>query len=98
MRQRIVVRPLAQLDFEDATAWYETQKKGLGRRFVDDFDNLLERIAAHPKQFTQVAWDIRRALMKRFPYAVYFAISEPTISVVAILHQSRHPFLWKQHS
>ncbi|MHB8472962.1 MAG: type II toxin-antitoxin system RelE/ParE family toxin [Gammaproteobacteria bacterium] len=98
MRQRIVVRPVAQLDFEEATAWYETQKKGLGRRFVDDFGNLLDRIATHPKQFTLVAWDIRRALMKRFPYAVYFATSEQLISIVAVLHQSRHPFFWKQHS
>lgn len=98
MRQRIVVRPVAQLEFEEATTWYESQKQGLGRRFVDDFGELLDRIAVHPMQFTLIAGDVRRALMKRFPYAVYFATNEQLTSIVAVLHQSRHPFLWKQHS
>lgn len=96
MRQRIVIRPAAQRDVADAAEWYENQRSGLGKRFLGEFGELLDRIANGPARFPVIAWDIRRALMNRFPYAVYFAVSERCIAVIAVLHQSRHPTTWKQ--
>lgn len=74
MRQRIVIRPAAQLDIAGAAGWYENQRRGLGKRFLDEFGGLLGRIATNPTQFTVIGHDVRRALMGRSPYAVYFAV------------------------
>ena len=74
--------------------WYESQRKGLGLRFINDVGNLMDHIATNPEQFSAIAWGIRRVLMKRFPYAAYFAVSGHLISIIAVSHQSRHPSLW----
>ncbi len=40
--------------------------------------------------------DVRRALMTRFSYAIYFTLDEETIMVYAVLHQARHENRWKR--
>ena len=94
MRQRMVVQPFAQLDIEDAAAWYEGQSTGLGTCFVNDLGDLLARIGAKPECYSLVVGEVRRSLMKRFPYAVYFAIGADRVAVLAALHQSRGLSLW----
>ena len=41
------VEPVAQAEFEEAAAWYERQREGLGLEFVDEIDRTLSRIAHH---------------------------------------------------
>ena len=69
---RLVVRPSAELDIRDAADWYEDEELGLGSRFVDELRNILRRIGELPSQFPDVGRGTQRALLKRFPYAIYF--------------------------
>ncbi len=96
MTRRLIVRPAAQLDIEEAAFWYESRRPGLGGQFTDQLDQLFQRIAASPFQFPEVDEGVRRGLLHRFPYAVYFDTGETTIGVIAVLHQHRHPDTWRQ--
>ena len=96
MTRRLIVRPEAELDIEEATSWYESRWPSLGVRFTDQLGQLLQQIANNPFQFPEVEHGVRRGLLHRFPYAVYFATAEEIIAVLAVLHQHRHPDLWKQ--
>lgn len=98
MTRRLIVRPEAQRDIEEAAFRYEIQRLGLGVRFTDQLDQLLRRITDHPFQFPEIDEGVRRGLLHRFPYAVYFATGERTIAVVAVLHQHRHPESWKRRA
>ena len=69
--------------------------EGLGAEFALEPSALLERIADNPVQFPEIGEGIRRALLHRFPYAVYFLISEDTPVIVAVLHQHRKPDAWR---
>jgi plasmid stabilization system protein ParE len=95
MRRAVTVRPEAQRDIEGAAFWYERQRPGLGDRFSHELDQMLERIRENPFQFPEVGQGVRRVLLHRFPYAVYFRTSEAMFAVVAVLHQYRHPSAWK---
>lgn len=89
-------RPEAGRDLDTAAAWYEAERPGLGRRFLTEFSNLIGRISAGSAQFPTVEPGIRRGLVRRFPYGVYFAIEDEMIVVLAILHLHREPDAWKR--
>jgi plasmid stabilization system protein ParE len=63
MTRRLIVRPLAQADIDDAVTWYEQQQSGLGSRFLDVLDHVFERIRDTPLQFPIIAVAMRRALL-----------------------------------
>ncbi len=91
----VIVRPEAQADIQEAALWYEARRPGLGSEFTLQFDTLVERIAQNPLQFPEIGGGARRALLQRFPYAIYFVVAAFPV-IIAVLHQSRHPATWKQ--
>jgi len=94
--RKLVIRPQAQLDIEEASSWYEGRRPGLGLRLLDELDDVLKRITSVPVQFPVIHPRIRRALLNRFPYSVYFSASDEDVGVIAVLHQSRHPDAWRR--
>jgi hypothetical protein len=56
-------------------------------------DETIERIADNPTQFRLVRSDTRRAIVNRFPYAVYFRLDGNDIVVLAV-HGRQHPRRW----
>ena len=96
---RLVLRPSAELDIQDAAEWYEDEEVGLGGQFIDELRQVVHRIDALPSQFPEVGRGIRRALLKRFPCSIYFLIrgegDERTAVILAVLHQRRSPSVWK---
>jgi toxin ParE1/3/4 len=86
----ITVRLAAQADIREAALWYDAQRPGLGTEFTLRIDALLERIAQNPLQFPEIGSGVRRALLQRFPYAVYFIVAASPV-LIAVLHQRPHP-------
>jgi toxin ParE1/3/4 len=91
----VLVRPLAQADLDDAFIWYEERAPGLGHEFLRAVAVVLERIARHPELYPEVYRGRRRALIRRFPYAVYYRLDVDRASIVAGLHVKRHPRTWR---
>ena len=88
---RLIVRPEAEAELLQAFSWYEDQQPGLGRSFMDEVSVCLEYIEQRPLSFAVVNNPLRRAMTRRFPYALFFAVGQDTISVVAAFHMARHP-------
>ena len=91
----VILRRQAQRDVADAAGWYEDQKAGLGIRFLVELDHVLARARISPMQFPEIEPGVRRGLLQRFPYSVYFSVGESRIAVIAVLHQHRHPDTWR---
>jgi len=87
--------PEANLDVLNATLWYEEQRPNLGVEFLDQLSVLFERVANRPLQFSAIDGPVRRALLHRFPYGVYFDPTGEEVRVLAVLHLLRHPDTWK---
>ena len=93
---RLVSRPDADADVEAAFDWYEGELSGLGQQFLDELLLTYERIAAGPLRYQLVAGEVRRSLLRRFPYAVYFIVEAEAVVVLAVLHASRDPAEWQR--
>jgi hypothetical protein len=88
--------PAADAELCAAQEWYDARAEELGERFFAAVDALLPRIAENPLQFFVAHENLRRAMVKRFPYALYFRIEAEGVYVVACAHTSRAPFYWQQ--
>jgi plasmid stabilization system protein ParE len=81
----------------DAQDWYENEAPGLGRGFRAAVDVVAKRMGATPLQFPVIHRNVRRALLRRFPYALMFVIEDDeTVTVIACFHGSRDPAHWQQ--
>jgi plasmid stabilization system protein ParE len=98
MARRLVVQPQADLDIQAAAVWYEDQRAGLGVRFLDELGLVFRRIETNPRQFPRLEGDVRRALLRHFPYGVYFVDGAEAITVLAVLHLHREPDMWKSRN
>jgi plasmid stabilization system protein ParE len=96
MTPRLLIRPEAHADLEEAALWYEDQRPGLGEIFSRQMFALIDQIAEWPLRFSVVARSVRRGFLYRFPYAVYFIVDERAIVIIAVLHQRRDPAVWKR--
>jgi plasmid stabilization system protein ParE len=92
---QVVVRPAAAADIDEAFVWYERQRPGLGHEFLAAAQTLIDAVAQHPLRYPVVRRNTRRALLRRFPYAVFFRNYEEIIVIVACMHGRRNPTRWQ---
>jgi plasmid stabilization system protein ParE len=87
----VVFHPIATREFDDAIAWYERKKRGLGMDYRRLEEKTIERIAETPLRFRPVHQYSRRALLRRFPYAIHFHLGINYIVILAVFHTRRDP-------
>lgn len=93
---KLRVAPLAEGDLQEAHAWYEYRRAGLGYEFLQEVDDCFRRIGANPVAFQVVRKPVRRALLSRFPYLVFFVLTKREIVIIACLHGHQNPARWKR--
>ena len=96
MAVELTVAPEAEFDITEAYVWYERRRAGLGEEFLSSVDACMERIRRQPASYPAVHETYRRALIRRFPYAIFFECTETTATVYAVFHTSRDPEKWRQ--
>lgn len=96
MSARLVVRSAAEADIANATFWYEARVEGLGADFLRAVDIALAEIGRQPDRFPRVHRECRQALLRRFPYAVFFVTGADLTSVIACMHLRRDPGTWQR--
>ena len=95
MTPRLVLRPQAEAELLDARGWYEDQRPGLGSTFAAEVDRALSAVLQAPLVYPRVQGEMRRALVRRFPYAIYFRAMSDEIVVLGVIHGRRHPRHWQ---
>ena len=88
---RLVVRRDAESDIDSGYDWYEQQRDGLGPEFVEEISSTIAAIQSEPLRFPTIYGKLRRALVHRFPYGVFFVARSEAVVVVAVIHLARHP-------
>lgn len=90
----VVYRRRVQHDLEAAFDWYEEQRIGLGEQFLSAVQSTFKSIESFPKMFVAVHGEVRRAIVSRFPFAVFFVVEPTRVVVLRVLHTARDPNLW----
>ena len=94
-RSKLIIRPEAENEIREAVLWYESCVEGLGSEYLLSLDACFSAISRNPKSFPAVHKSIRMALLKRFPYEVFYLIEVNYVIVLAVFHAKRDPKHWK---
>jgi len=98
MNYRIVFSPGAKDDVRSARRWYRRIDSSLAFQFWLESRTTARRISQFPYQFRHVNGRLRQALLKRFPYAMYYRLYSKIVFIVAVVHQRRSDAIWRQRS
>ena len=92
---RLIVRPEAESESLDAIDWYEARSPGLGSELLRCVDACFQRILRNPEIHPMVHREARMAIVRRFPYLLFYRFRDDSISVIAVFHAKRNPRIWK---
>ncbi len=89
---RVEYHPSVENELRQIIDFYNERALGLGDQFLNEFEKQILNISSTPKRWMIIGGDIRRTLMKRFPYVIYFqTIEDQIVRVTVVKHQRRHP-------
>jgi len=95
MRRTLIIRPEAERDLAEAHDWYESKVTGLGSDFLLRIEAALSSILRTPEIYPLIHKNVRRALIRRFPYGVFYLVEEAKTVVIAVMHARRDPETWR---
>ncbi len=81
----------ALLDLEIAFDWYESQFPGLGLEFLDCIEEKIRKIQNLPEAYPVHHENFRRALVRKFPFSVFYTIEEQVIVLHAVFDNRQSP-------
>ncbi|MCG6659619.1 type II toxin-antitoxin system RelE/ParE family toxin [Halomonas campisalis] len=87
--------PEAAHELREAVEYYEDIDPGLGYDFSVEVYSAIQRAVAYPLAWPVLVGDVRRALVRRFPYGVLYSEEEDTLLIVAVMNLHREPGYWK---
>jgi hypothetical protein len=87
--------PEAERELREAVGYYENVDSGLGYDFSVEVYSAIQRALAYPRAWPILENEIRRALVRRFPYGVLYSKEEEALLIVAIMNLHREPGYWK---
>ena len=91
MAARVIYKAAAEAEIEEAFAEYETIRRGLGVEFLDELVRIEGHLQANPALYQRIDGDLRRAVLRRFPYGLFYVIDGEEVSVLGCLHLRREP-------
>lgn len=88
--------PDAADEYLEACHYYAEIDGKLGVAFTRCVESAIDDIVDRPTAWLEVDEDVRRHLLRRFPYGIYYTIEPDYILVGAVMHMKRHPEYWKE--
>lgn len=95
MSRRLIVRPEAESDIAAAAQWHDGLGRGLSLDLRSAFNETFLAIENDPERYPRVYRDLRRDLLRRFQYRAFYLNRAKATIVLAVLHTSRNPKLWR---
>jgi toxin ParE1/3/4 len=95
MNEKVSFHELAEFELNDAAAFLENEKEGLGVRFLIAVEAAVAQLQKHPQASPIIEQDVRSKPVRRFPYTIMFSIKPGQIRILALANQKRRPFYWR---
>ncbi len=91
----VIFHPHAEFEFDHSVGFYESKQKGLGLDFEREVIRSISAITEDPQRWPYYKFSLRKYLLTRFPFQIYFLDLPDNIWIVAVSHNSRKPDYWK---
>ncbi len=96
MAAELIMAPEALREVDEAYGWYEDQRHGLGEEYLSCVDATIQTICRTPELYAKIHNEYRRALVRRFPYAIFYEYAGGKVYIYSIFHTSQNPQKWKK--
>jgi plasmid stabilization system protein ParE len=90
--------PKAADEYDEAIDYYEDCQAGLGKQFTQEIDASIKLILAFPTAWTLLEGEIRRILIRRFPFGLLYISRDDEIYILAVMNLNRNPNYWKERT
>ena len=91
--------PEVREELREAAKWYEARRPGLGREFMAEFKRGIAAILRSPRMWPRdpdyADHEVRRFLLRRFPYVLIYTVEAGSVLLLAVAHSGRRPNYWR---
>jgi plasmid stabilization system protein ParE len=94
--KRIIFAAEAADDIASAYRWHEEREIGLGEEFLRAIAASISLILRQPELYPIALDNFRRAILRRFPYEIFYEVAEKNLIVHAVFNCSQDPERWKR--
>ena len=91
MRFAVRYQPAAAAEVANAITWYAQPEINQASAFVRELERTEAHLRANPELYQRIEDGIRRAVLRRFPYSLYYLIERSDVIVLACMHHHRKP-------
>lgn len=95
---RLEFHPEAERELVEEAAYYEIRVPGLGGHFEEEVRRATSILLQHPEIGVSVDADLRKFVLNRFPYSLYYSFNSEVLYIEVVAHQSRRPGYWKSRT
>lgn len=91
----IAFHEAAAQELTEAAAFYEAECPGLGVSFLADVEGALQRLGEFPESGARHPGGLRRQVLLRFPYTLWYSLRPDQLRILAVAHEKRRPLYWQ---
>ncbi|WP_449401012.1 type II toxin-antitoxin system RelE/ParE family toxin [Chryseobacterium wanjuense] len=91
MVYKLIIKPEAENDLDQAIEWYKEQNKNLILQLLNEIEEGFNKVQNYPEHYQKRYKEIRIIFIKKFPYGIYYTIENDKIFVHAVLHNKQNP-------
>jgi plasmid stabilization system protein ParE len=95
MIERVIFTAEADDDIAASYDWFESREPGLGEEFLRCVEARVLTIQRHPDLYPAATGTFRRALIRRFPYEIFYEATKSTLTIYSVFHCSQDPEKWR---
>ena len=94
MARSLRYHPLFDSDVLNAAAWYDERQPQLGSDFVVRVERAVSQMMADPDRRTSTDYGVRYWPVERFPYVVFYDLTDFELLVLGVMHTSQESQKW----
>ncbi len=90
--------PKAEKELNEAVKYYNQCKNNLGFEFARDVYSAIQEIISFPQAWTNISINVRRCLLKRFPYGIIYNVDKAEVFIIAVMQLNKKPDYWTKRA
>jgi toxin ParE1/3/4 len=94
--KKIIILPFAEVDIKESVSFYREENEKIAMAFLKCLDEAFRLILRNPETYPLVKFNIRKVVLGKFPFGIFYVLSEGTIYILAVFHEKRNPDLLKK--
>ncbi len=91
MPNKLILSSKAYHDIDKIREWYNQESIETAERFLDEINVFSKRIAVNPERFKKINKEVKRCLLKKFPYILFFSEQKFEIIILRVRHKKQKP-------